>query len=685
MTLQGSGTISFSQISNEFGLPPRRNLGAYRVSETYGAMTNMPLDDGIPQSGRISFSNFYNKKLNIIVDCYGGSRPPSAFHWDTMESVESGSANPLFRINNKNKDSASVALKAYGTPNSRAVVRIRIANNDIPTNRGQSYNNITFSHDGGSTIHNFGGEFNDQTYDVEMTVGREYSMTFTGLKQDLAQAQNFIENGGLGSPTAGPNVIEFLGNTGNGTETQRIALRDEFNNDVNAIIQVQYVRDISGVIPRKSNVPLFPYQTNYQSQTVLADRYGVHILNLRDYSIAYNQPEGNPGAYYWQHPNISIPEDGNYIFRANSDDTSSVSIGSINFNVTIGGYTATYFLRKGTYTMFVTLVQGAFGPIQPNNPTYFALTIDRETSIPAAPGGELTNVGIKARYNNVGGNPNQYTYIVGGFRGKPPTTSGKKVIAHTNTLIYNRDGKTNNPDGRGVQYNVALRSGIWDSETELIINIGPNSVIVGSGGDGGRGGDGGGRGPETGKNGSSAIGILYPCTIINNGQIIRGHGGGGGGVGVQFITQVCRTESYTVSTGGGKKGGGGTQTRTRTVCENKNNRSTGGGGGGGAGEPKGLGAPPGDGVDGPEGSGGSRGSDGTRTLGGNGGNGGNRAGRGGNGGPPSRSAGQPGAPEGQNGWSILFSDSGVQSGTTIRNNGFMQVQGLYGIGFPNYV
>ena len=71
MTLQASGPISFSQIANEFGLPPGRNLGAYRsVNENVGTLSNLPLDDGIPQSGPIGFGSFYSKKLNVVVDLY---------------------------------------------------------------------------------------------------------------------------------------------------------------------------------------------------------------------------------------------------------------------------------------------------------------------------------------------------------------------------------------------------------------------------------------------------------------------------------------------------------------------------------------------------------------------------------------------------------------------------------------
>lgn len=70
MALQASGPISFSQIANEFGQPPGRNLGAYRLTQTIGELTR-PLDDGIPTSGSIQFSNFYNKRLNIVVYCSG--------------------------------------------------------------------------------------------------------------------------------------------------------------------------------------------------------------------------------------------------------------------------------------------------------------------------------------------------------------------------------------------------------------------------------------------------------------------------------------------------------------------------------------------------------------------------------------------------------------------------------------
>lgn len=71
MALQASGPISFSQIANEFGTPPGKNLGAYRISSPpIGSLSGLPLDAGIPQSGPIGFGSFYSKRLNVVVDLY---------------------------------------------------------------------------------------------------------------------------------------------------------------------------------------------------------------------------------------------------------------------------------------------------------------------------------------------------------------------------------------------------------------------------------------------------------------------------------------------------------------------------------------------------------------------------------------------------------------------------------------
>ena len=51
MAIKSSGPISFSEISQEFGSSTGGisiSLGKYRVSQTFGGMQNMPLDQGIP-------------------------------------------------------------------------------------------------------------------------------------------------------------------------------------------------------------------------------------------------------------------------------------------------------------------------------------------------------------------------------------------------------------------------------------------------------------------------------------------------------------------------------------------------------------------------------------------------------------------------------------------------------------
>ena len=82
MTLQSSGRITFGQIRNEFGMPPGKNLGAYRVSYSNtgegGSLSGLPLDDGVPQSGTIRFSDFYGKRMNTVVDCYRGGTQTTA-------------------------------------------------------------------------------------------------------------------------------------------------------------------------------------------------------------------------------------------------------------------------------------------------------------------------------------------------------------------------------------------------------------------------------------------------------------------------------------------------------------------------------------------------------------------------------------------------------------------------------
>lgn len=67
-----SGRINFSDIESEFGRNGTKSLGSYRVSQSAGLYSNLPLDSGIPRNGPISFSQLRGKRLNIVVDISGG-------------------------------------------------------------------------------------------------------------------------------------------------------------------------------------------------------------------------------------------------------------------------------------------------------------------------------------------------------------------------------------------------------------------------------------------------------------------------------------------------------------------------------------------------------------------------------------------------------------------------------------
>lgn len=73
MALQASGQIKYSEIIAEFGTPNSGGIGEYRLSESVGTLTNLPLDIGVPQTGQIKFSDFYSKRLNQVVDLYSTS------------------------------------------------------------------------------------------------------------------------------------------------------------------------------------------------------------------------------------------------------------------------------------------------------------------------------------------------------------------------------------------------------------------------------------------------------------------------------------------------------------------------------------------------------------------------------------------------------------------------------------
>ena len=130
--------------------------------------------------------------------------------------------------------------------------------------------------------------------------------------------------------------------------------------------------------------------------------------------------------------------------------------------------------------------------------------------------------------------------------------SGTKITIRVNKKIGSNKNSVNH---------CALRTGSWNNPAQVIVDLGSNAKVLGSGGDGGDGADGISNNGGDGGDGSSGLGIEHQGTVVNyrSGSIIRAGFAGGGG------------------------GGGGRET-------SKNDRRAGGGcGGGGAGFPFGFG------------------------------------------------------------------------------------------------
>jgi hypothetical protein len=156
-------------------------------------------------------------------------------------------------------------------------------------------------------------------------------------------------------------------------------------------------------------------------------------------------------------------------------------------------------------------------------------------------GGSESRQIARDRYDN-----NSVT-VIGGFKTKTAAGAGSRVITNVNKTIGSAQGNINN---------VALKTGSWDSTTNLEIVVGPAGTIIGAGGNGGTGNGG------SGTPGTSGLGIQYTATIINQGLIFGGRGGGGGGGAGIFKRcgrnkRGCKGGQTFSLTGGGGAGGRG--------------------------------------------------------------------------------------------------------------------------------
>ena len=171
MTIKSSGSsLSFSEIEAEFGSNGGRSLGDYRLTQSVGQLSNLPLDSGIPTSGQIKFSDFYGKRLNIVVDCHSGGREDrkSAKNdkWNNnnltviggFRSKKEDGSKIIIHVNKKfcsNKDAADRCALRTGGFNSSSTVQVDIGSSarilGAGGNGGNGQNGIDGGLSGGGT------------------------------------------------------------------------------------------------------------------------------------------------------------------------------------------------------------------------------------------------------------------------------------------------------------------------------------------------------------------------------------------------------------------------------------------------------------------------------------------------------------------------------------------------------
>ena len=226
-------------------------------------------------------------------------------------------------------------------------------------------------------------------------------------------------------------------------------------------------------------------------------------------------------------------------------------------------------------------------------------------------GGTESRQNAKNRYNG-----NNVT-VIGGFRGKKE--AGSKILIHVNKTIGS---------AKGNQANVALRTGTWNSDVVLSVDVGSSGRLYGAGGDGGQGADSwsdaGSTNGGSGGNGTSALGIEHEETAVNiqsGGRIRCGFGGGGGGAGARQVDSGADRSACGGGGGGGAglpagNGGRGGQRQSGNPDEVQN----GNGGSAGQLEENGEGGSGGNNADEAVGASGGRGGDANESAqGGNGG------------------------------------------------------------------
>ena len=167
MAIKNSGSsLSFSEIEAEFGSNGSRSLGSYRVTQNVGSLSNLPLDSGIPTSGTIKFSDFYSKRLNVVVDCHSGAREDRIVakndKWNNnnltviggFRSKKEAGSKIIINVNKKfcsNKDTTDRCALRTGSWDGTATVQVDIGSSGRILGSGGNGGNGQNGIDGGLT------------------------------------------------------------------------------------------------------------------------------------------------------------------------------------------------------------------------------------------------------------------------------------------------------------------------------------------------------------------------------------------------------------------------------------------------------------------------------------------------------------------------------------------------------
>ena len=220
MTIKNSGSqLAFSEIEAEFGTTDNgRSLGRYRRDDSEfknkncGQLTNLPLDSGIPTSGEIKFSQFYGKKLNIVVDYY-----------DDTGSSGGEASNVL----NRQDNGANTMAATWRYNNQSNRVKVVGGYRDRPTGSVSGYNLSSSGWQGGKKIFihvnkSIGGakaSSNSHRNRVALRTGNWPSGTT--LQIDIGSSgriQGAGGNGRQGATNSGTPGQAFTGTSGLGVE-----------------------------------------------------------------------------------------------------------------------------------------------------------------------------------------------------------------------------------------------------------------------------------------------------------------------------------------------------------------------------------------------------------------------------------------------------------------------------------